>query len=275
MGFIIFTDLDGTLLDHHSYRWDEAVPALERIRAEGWPLIPVTSKTRAEVAPLRAELRLDDPFVVENGGGVFLPDRAPWSALGDPLPESDGVPLRCLTLGRPYSEIRSFVQRHGAELGIRGFGDVDAAVVARWTGLDTAAAALARSRDFTEPFLLEDEGRLGEVRARARDEGLSVTSGGRFHHLMGAGQDKGRAVRILHRCWIDGADPEARSVALGDGTNDVPMLEAADEAVRIPAPGRPLPRVSRSDARTAPHEGPAGWSAALLDLFDTSIHSTN
>jgi predicted mannosyl-3-phosphoglycerate phosphatase (HAD superfamily) len=63
-------------------------------------------------------------------------------------------------------------------------------------------------------------------------------------------------------------------VALGDGTNDVPMLEAADEAIRIPAPDRPLPQLTRPDAGTAPAPGPAGWNAALSALFDTSPRST-
>lgn len=271
MGFIIFTDLDGTLLDHHTYEWGEATPALERIRAEGWPLIPVTSKTRSEVAPLRAKLGLTDPFVVENGGGVFLPDRPPWSGLGEALHATDGVPIRRLTLGRPYDEIRAFVEVHGRDLGMRGFGDVDVGTVADWTGLDAAAAARARARDFTEPFLLDDDA-LDDVRRLAETEGLGVTSGGRFHHLMGAEQDKGRAVRILRRCWREGGHAAARAIALGDGQNDVPMLEAADVAIRIPAPGRPLPSVARPDAITAPAPGPAGWSTALIELFDAPAH---
>jgi mannosyl-3-phosphoglycerate phosphatase len=273
MGFIIFTDLDGTLLDHHTYRWTEAVPALERIEAEGWPLIPVTSKTRAEVAPLRDEVGLTDPFVVENGGGIFLPERAPWHTLGQPV--EGGASLRVLTLGKAYAEVRDFVTRHGAEFGMTGFGDVDDATVADWTGLGHDAAARARRRDFTEPFVLDDDDRLDDLRRRAREEGFAVTSGGRFHHLMGAAQDKGRAVGILHRAWRDGGDHAARSVALGDGSNDIPMLEAADIAVRIPAPGRPLPPLDRADARTAPAEGPAGWSAALLSLFDAAPRPTH
>lgn len=268
MGFIIFTDLDGTLLDHHSYRWDEAGPALERIRAEGWPLIPVTSKTRAEVAPLRDELGLTDPFVVENGGGVFVPDRAPWSRLGEAMDAAPEGGLRRLTLGRPYAEIRTFLEARGTDFGVRGFGDVDDATVARWTGLELAAAGRARRREFSEPFLIDDETRLDDLRRVAGEAGFAITTGGRFHHLMGAEQDKGRAIRILHRCWTDGSGRRARSVALGDGANDVPMLEAADVAVRIPAPGRPLPVPRRSDVRTAPLPGPAGWSAALLDIFD-------
>ena len=41
---LIVTDLDGTMLNHEDYRFDEAVPALERAHAAGIPVILNTSK---------------------------------------------------------------------------------------------------------------------------------------------------------------------------------------------------------------------------------------
>ena len=43
---VIFTDLDGTLLDHETYSWEAARPALDRSEAARHPWILVTSKTR-------------------------------------------------------------------------------------------------------------------------------------------------------------------------------------------------------------------------------------
>lgn len=45
---ILFTDLDGTLLDHESYEWKEAKPALDLCKERRVPIILVSSKTRAE-----------------------------------------------------------------------------------------------------------------------------------------------------------------------------------------------------------------------------------
>ncbi|WP_340638223.1 hypothetical protein [Salinicola tamaricis] len=56
---LVFTDLDGSLLDHHSYDWQPAAPWLERLAAAGVPVIPTTSKTRAELLALRRELALE------------------------------------------------------------------------------------------------------------------------------------------------------------------------------------------------------------------------
>ena len=70
---VIFTDLDGTLLDHNSYGWEKAEPALRLCRESRIPLILVSSKTRSEIRALQQELGLSSPFVSENGGGVFFP----------------------------------------------------------------------------------------------------------------------------------------------------------------------------------------------------------
>ncbi|MFH1490792.1 MAG: HAD-IIB family hydrolase, partial [Pseudomonadota bacterium] len=70
---MIFTDLDGTLLDHETYEWKEAEPALNRCKLLRIPLILVSSKTRAEINVIRNELGLTAPFISENGGGIFFP----------------------------------------------------------------------------------------------------------------------------------------------------------------------------------------------------------
>lgn len=65
---LVFTDLDGTLLDHHTYSWQPARPALERLDGLKIPLILCSSKTSPEMLGLRAELGNRHPFIVENGG---------------------------------------------------------------------------------------------------------------------------------------------------------------------------------------------------------------
>jgi len=71
---IIFTDLDGTLLDHSGYSWRDALPALKEIRSKNVPLVMCTSKTRKEVEVLQEEMGLREPFIVENGAGIYFPE---------------------------------------------------------------------------------------------------------------------------------------------------------------------------------------------------------
>ena len=52
--FLIFTDLDGTLLDHHDYSFSAASTALDLVQERKIPLIIATSKTFCEVKKLQS-----------------------------------------------------------------------------------------------------------------------------------------------------------------------------------------------------------------------------
>jgi predicted mannosyl-3-phosphoglycerate phosphatase (HAD superfamily) len=80
---VVFTGLDGSLLDRDRYALDTALPALEHMERAAVPWIPVTSKTFAEVQHYRQLLGNVHPFVVENGGAIFIPQatfRSPFQA---------------------------------------------------------------------------------------------------------------------------------------------------------------------------------------------------
>ena len=74
--FVLFTDLDGTLLDER-YRAGAAAPALARLRSVSVPVVFCSSKTRAEQEPLRRRHRVGGPFIVENGSAVLIPPPCP------------------------------------------------------------------------------------------------------------------------------------------------------------------------------------------------------
>ena len=56
---IIFTDLDGTFLNHHDYSFEESKQALQKIKQNNIPLIFTTSKTRIEVEELQKKVQID------------------------------------------------------------------------------------------------------------------------------------------------------------------------------------------------------------------------
>jgi mannosyl-3-phosphoglycerate phosphatase len=68
---IIFTDLDGTLLDHYSYSFDAAQEVLKKINVAKISLIFYSSKTRAEIEMRQKKLGNHYPFISENGGAIF------------------------------------------------------------------------------------------------------------------------------------------------------------------------------------------------------------
>ena len=67
---LIFTDLDGTLLDDR-YDVSGAAAAMDRVTELGALVVPVSSKTRAEMTLLREQQRIPTPFIFENGAGLI------------------------------------------------------------------------------------------------------------------------------------------------------------------------------------------------------------
>jgi mannosyl-3-phosphoglycerate phosphatase len=256
-GRVVVTDLDGCLLDATTYCWEAARPALDALRRRGIPLVLCSSKTRAEMEPLHADLGLDAPYVFENGGGIVFPPGARWSRVarrdGGPLLVRLGVPLR--DLARALMEI---AREAGARL--RGFSRLSHREVSDLTGLPDPAVARAREREHDEPFLLES-GDEAAVRLAAERRGLRVTKGGRFHHLTGA-VDKGKAVRQVLTLLAPAA-----SIGLGDAENDLGLLDAVDRPILVPrADGSfdPALVVAFPGAERAPSAGPEGWNHAVL-----------
>lgn len=261
---LVFTDLDGSLLDHHSYSYAAAGPALTALRERGVPLILTSSKTFAEIAELAGELGLNYPYIVENGAGVVIPDGCLPSL---DLPRVHGVRLQ--TFGAPLARILEILQRLRTENGVRfrGFSEMDAAEVVRRTGLAAPAARLARQRFFSEPIAWEDDEEAWSSFARQLEvAGLYTLRGGRFIHVM-AGGDKGIALAWLRDRYQQVWHRQACTMALGDSENDLAMLERADIPVVIRSPVHPPPAGALDRHYPVTDlPGPVGWNQAVMAI---------
>ena len=249
---IVFSDLDGTLLDHRTYDHRPAQPALDRLEALGIPLILASSKTAAEIAELRHALgRPDCPAIVENGAGILEPD----SNTGDG--QGDYPRLRAALAALP-NDLRS---------GFVGFADLGVEGVARVTGLAPKVAERAAERRFSEPGLWQAEPEdLDRFLAALAEAGVTGRRGGRFLTLSFGGTKADRMGEIAARF---GTPP---SVAAGDAPNDREMLETADYGIIVAnLHGNPLPELAgEAEGRVirTREPGPAGWNIAMLDLLE-------
>jgi mannosyl-3-phosphoglycerate phosphatase len=263
--WLVFTDLDGTLLDHSSYSFEAARPALEALRAKRIPVVICTSKTRAEVEEVRTRLGNRDPFIVENGGATLIPaGYFPFPVPGGR--ESGGY--TALVFGVPYAELRQALVRIRGEVGagLRGFGDMTADEVARLCGFSRREGELARQREYDEPVVVESGAAAEAFTAAAARLGLRTIRGARFVHLIGD-NDKGRAVRTLRALYERDRGP-VRTLGIGDSPNDLPLLEAVDVAVLVQRPGGAYdPEMRLPGLIRAPGPGPVGWNAAVRETI--------
>lgn len=257
---LVFTDLDGSLLDHHSYDWGPAEPWLERLAEADVPVIPVTSKTRAELTPLRLRLGLGGaPFIAENGAVIGLPPDWQHAYLDRDPGDIEGLRIKTLGIDIDFLRQRLAVLRTRLKVSFRSMNEMTLDEIVAVTGLDEPAARQARVREGSEPLIWEDsEEALEGFRRTLRHDGLVLTRGDRFWHVMG-GTDKGRAVNWLVARFraLRGVTP--RTLGLGNGPNDAPLLEAVDEAVLIRAVHEHTTHVTNPALYRTREAGPGGW----------------
>lgn len=259
---LVFTDLDGTLLDHYSYSFKPALPLLHHLQRKGIPVIPVSSKTRAELEPIMAALGEAGPFIVENGAAVCIP-RGYFERQPAGTKVSGDYWVRALA--EPRERWIALLATLAAEFpgAFDTFSNMGTRGIAAVTGLGVAQAELANRREFSEPVRwLADERQRTAFIARLEQAGARVQAGGRFIAVSGA-FDKGEALRWLREQYA-GQGRVASVVALGDSDNDIPMLEAADTAVLVRSPERDYPALARTGGvvRTVGH-GPVGWAEGI------------
>lgn len=262
--FLIYTDLDGTLLDHDSYSFAPALNTLEKLKSAGHFIIPNTSKTFAEIEAFRREAKLQTPFIFENGAAIAIPkDFFPWQP--PETVEKDDMWIKSFTQERAHW--LSLIQQHGQHFFgmFRGFSQMDVAEVVNLTGLTPKDAQLAMQRHYGEPVHWSgDEYAKREFLHSMQAAGATVLTGGRFTHICGE-TDKGKALQWLTQVFSQECEEQQfTSIALGDSQNDSAMLEAADIAIQIKSLQHPFPIIKKSKhLYQSTLCGPEGWSECL------------
>lgn len=267
MKIVVFTDLDGTLLDHHTYSFAAAKPTLQALSERKVPVIPTTSKTFAELIELRETIGLDGPFIVENGAAICIPHgffaQKPAGTLWQ-----DGFWVHSFISSKTYWLKLLELSKTEFEGEFTHFSAMSVADIQAATGLNEADASRAARRQYGEPVLwLGNESRKEEFIQAIRDRGAYPLEGGRFIHISGD-CDKGQALKWFMQEYQRQLGQPAQSIALGDGKNDIAMLNAADIAVRIASPTHAPPELSKQEqVYTSTQLGPEGWTEMLTQLL--------
>jgi len=264
---VIFTDLDGTLLNS-KYSFQAALPAIHYLKEHNIPLILCSSKTCPELQLYRRRIGNIDPFITENGGGIYIPRgyfRTDIAEL-DRMAIEEMQDYKLLRLGARYEDLRALVRTMIMEgYSIKGFGDMTVADIVKSTGLPAGEAGLAKNREFDEPIILGAHCDIERVHRRVKKAGFRIQKG-RFYHIVGD-SDKGKAVAVL----IDLYQKEIGNVitvAVGDGLNDASMLACVDHPIIVmKEDGTYDSALDLHGMTRADGIGPVGWNKAILRLL--------
>lgn len=260
VSLMVVTDLDGTLLDHYSYDFKPAMAVVGSLKRFGIPLVFNSSKTYAEMRYLQDQLGILDPMIGENGSAIYLPKarfykaQSAWQDHGD---------YWRISLAKPREHWLQMLAEYPDQASILSFSYMGVQGVMNATGLGWAESERASQREYTEPLMPPGDPSTKESLVQYLSaRGAVVQQGGRFM-TVGDSVDKGRAMQALICLWQQAFQMPLRTLALGDGLNDIAMLQQADDAVWIRSPINPVPEgVRHMDWHITRGCGPAAWAVA-------------
>jgi mannosyl-3-phosphoglycerate phosphatase len=248
--FVIFTDLDDTLLDRN-YSAGEAKSVLNILNEKNIPVIFCTAKTKTEQEIIRKNLGINHPFIVENGSAIFIPKNYFGELKGNLIGDYEVI-----ILGVKAEEINQEIDKLRNNYKIKGYHNMSAEEISRITGLDLESAKRAMKRDFGETVVDANEEALGELKKK-----FNVVRGGRFIQVFGKGADKGKAVKILSNLYRE--SKQIITMGIGNAQNDEPMLRAVDIPTIVKNPDGNWADLKIDNIYRVNGIGPVGWVEAV------------
>jgi mannosyl-3-phosphoglycerate phosphatase len=281
---VVFSDIDGTLIDIFTRNYGKSKELVNKLNESSIPVILCSSKTWAEQDVIRKDLGLEsEPFIIENGGAVIIPDGYFGSHGGgrggtvDDLKHHYGMRVvdgySVIELGRSSAEIRKVLQEVRSKTGIpfKGVSDLSIEELAKIVGMTHEEAERMSKRQYGETILEIDKTEKVQFEQALSEEGFQVIHGGRYFDVT-AGNDKGKAVRILIDLYRKKLGDDTIFIGIGDSANDLPMLKLTDIAILVQKHDGTWAEVDSND-NNIPHVvkaegiGPAGWENAFATII--------
>lgn len=252
MRYVIFTDLDGTLLDDN-YDYKKAESSLNKLKERKISVIFCSAKTRLEQEVIREKMGINDPFIVENGSAIYFPEGYFGERKGEIFNGYERI-----VLGVKFEEIKKELDELRKRYSLISYYYMSVEEVARITKLSIEDAERAKQREFGETIVECDEMVLKELRKK-----FNVVSGGRFIQVYGRNADKGKAVIMLKEFYEKLYNEEVISIGVGNAENDLPMLRSVDRAFLVQNPDGKWAELNLENVVKVKGIGPEGWSNVM------------
>lgn len=272
---LIFTDLDGALLDHETYSFEKAESALSLARETKTPVIPVTSKTYDEVAMLQKELLLPPaPVIVEGGGasyipeGIFSVDQIKAATQGLRVFSENGFVV--VEYAKPVTDTIQLVQQAAEVAGIviRLNSDLTPEQFAEETGLTLEKAHAALNRKYQIGFKAadHDKNQAATFQQYIAEAGATLSAGGRYSAVTWGGS-KRQAVRDIAALYA-GTYGIPTTIGLGDAPADLEFITECDHGYLVRNPKKPIEgAIVPKGIIITESTGPDAWNTIVMSAL--------
>ncbi len=273
MKYLIFTDLDGTLLDYDTYEWWGAGKSINYLKKNNFPIIFLTSKTFEETIVFRKEIGLIDyPFAIENGGAIYFP-KAYEKFLDRKYKVSDDE-LCKIEIGMHIKSILPLLKEASKkyEVSVKTIFDFSNNEFKNILNLKGEMIEKVKKREYDIPFIIIETNNYGTRNffKELKAFGLKIVKGGRFYHLSGE-YDKGMAAEIIYKFYKKIYQKnKIKTIGLGDSENDLSMLKFADIPVLVKKKDGFYSRKIKNEIRDiflTKNPAPEGWNEIFEKLF--------
>ena len=219
MRVIIFTDLDGSLLNNETFKFDEIKNFIINCLKKGIKLIPNTSKTSFEILEFIKELSFEIPYIAENGSSIHN-----LNVLNPHISNE-------IVLARPvYKIYEDFIKNIKKKfLNCNFLSEMNSKKQSSILGLSGRKLELALNRNYT--FLITFNGEKNEIKELIKycdNSGLSFNQGGRVICIGDKVNKLTGMQKILKIIKSYNEYKDIFTIGVGDSPNDLGMLDKVD-----------------------------------------------
>lgn len=264
---IIFSDIDGSFMNHENYSFDELKLFVARI-SKICKIIFVSSKTYEEIIKLKKKLKISFPFIVENGACIFFPKndlnikrgKINFIEIGDHV----GYKISRF-VSKDYKLKLNFLKK---EFSFKFFSEINIKNAKKITNLNFSSLLDSKKRMFTDPIFWQDkENKILDFQSRLKDLKLETSIGGRFIHVSD-NFNKGKSVNRFLDIIKSNCNQNPLTISVGDSHNDLSMLETTDYSCVVKnAKKKNLILKKTKNKYYSKHFAPEGWKESLNYIF--------
>ena len=250
---LIFTDLDGSLLDRDTFKFDEIKDYIRQLISKGIFIIPNTSKTEKEILEFINDLGSSLPFISENGAAINGLD-----LLNANFPKK-------LILSREKADLfnifKDTVPRN-LQNKCKWLSDMDKKKQSLIFGLKDKKLSMALDRQYTIPFLFDGtKNEKNELSKIIKNQDLYLQDGGRVINLTDK-VNKANALKVFVR-FFEKDNINVKTIAVGDNYNDLDMLKTSDFPCLVFNDKFTLDEIPISNLITSDKPSPEGWADVI------------